>query len=115
MIAILARASLRADKNAARDRLPAWSLNLARAMAQDRLIASAARPVRVIGKGDGATGTMIFSHAVQAVATAGISRIPASPKPSRARARALQRNATRIKRLTAASSRKSMLSANRDT
>src|SRR5260370_29954960 len=112
MIAILARASLRADKNAARDRLPAWSLNFASAMAQDRLIASAPRPVRVIGKGDGATGTMIFSHAVQAVATAGVSRVPASPKPRRARAPALPRNAPRIKRMTAAPFRDARLSAN---
>jgi hypothetical protein len=56
-----------------------------------------------------------FSQAVQSVAMAGTIRMPASVIPTRARRAALHPKAARIRKLTEASSRKSMLSANNDT
>src|SRR5258708_37657398 len=77
--------------------------------------ASAPRPANESATGSGAAGALILCHAVQSVASPGTSRTPASTIPSRARLRAVQPKATAIKRLTEASSRKSMLSANRET
>ncbi len=56
-----------------------------------------------------------FSHAVQTVAKAGTSNRAASAIPSRALKRGAQPKPTKIRRLTEASSRKSTLSANKDT
>ncbi len=61
-----------------------------------------------------APGTLAC-HAVQSVARPGISRMPARPMPTRARCFAPHSRAARIRKLTDASSRKSMLSANSDT
>src|SRR3954447_16986437 len=83
--------------------------------AQDRLTASAPSPVSDSHTGSGGVGALSFVHAVQIVASAGTSRMPARAIPSRARFAALQPSATAIKMLTEASSRKSTLSANSDT
>src|ERR1700731_2586315 len=56
-----------------------------------------------------------FRQAVQTVANHGRNRIPASTIPRGARRGALHPSATRIRKLTDASSRKSMLSAKSDT
>src|SRR3546814_1155617 len=65
--------------------------------------------------GSGATGAPILSHAVHKVASPGTSRMPASAIPSRARLRTVQPSASRISKLTEASSRKSTESANSET
>src|ERR1700722_1063128 len=83
--------------------------------AQDRLTASAPAPVSESARGAGGTGTLSLSHAAQRVARAGISRMTARPMPTRALYFAPQSRAARIRKLTDASSRKSMLSANSDT
>ena len=67
------------------------------------------------GKGCGGAGASSFSHAVQIVARAGTRSKAASAIPSRALERGAQPNPTKIRRLTEASSRKSTLSANKDT
>ena len=76
---------------------------------------SAPRPAADSGTGDGATGTLNFCQAVHSVASAGTSRINANAMPSLARAFGGQPSAKAISRLTDASSRKSMLSANSET
>jgi len=58
---------------------------------------------------------MNFSHAVHRVARPGASRIPESAIPTRARHRADQARATRMRQFTEVSSRKSILSANSET
>jgi len=83
--------------------------------AQTKLTASAPAPARESGTGSGGTGTLNFSHAVQSVANPGTSRIPASAMPTRARCSALHPSAVTIRKLTEASSRKSMLSASSET
>src|SRR6185312_14906621 len=65
--------------------------------------------------GPGGVRHWILLHSTHRVASAGTSRIPASPMPTRARAFRLQPRASRISRLTEASSRKSTLSANSET
>src|SRR5206468_1235450 len=74
-----------------------------------------AHPARDKGMGAGGTGTATFSQAVQSVARPGASRIAARAMPTSERRCALQPSATRMRPLTAASSRKSIESANRDT
>jgi len=57
---------------------------------------------------------MNFSQAVHSAARLGASRIPASAMPTRARFRAVQPSATRMRTLIDVSSRKSMLAANNE-
>src|SRR5689334_13482424 len=83
--------------------------------AQVVLTASAPKPASDSGTGDGGTGTLNLVQAIQSVAAAGTRRTPASSMPSRARFAAVQPSAAAIRMLTEASSRKSTLSANRDT
>src|SRR6516165_3937993 len=83
--------------------------------AQVRFTTIAPTPVRVSGSGAGGTGSENFSQAVQSVARLGMSRIPANTIPTWERWRALQPRAIRIRKLTEVSSKKSMLSANRET
>ncbi len=82
-------------------------------IAHDRFTARAPAPASESGNGEGGTGTANLRHAVQSVATPGTSRTPDKAMPIRARYRALQSSVKRIRKLTAVSSRKSMLSANR--
>ena len=114
-MATFAKTSLRAERNAARVRLPPCARKRANMSAQERLTASAPRPASESGTGAGGTGNASFCHAVQSVARPGASRMPASTIPTSARRRAPQPSAARMSRLTEASSRKSMLSANSDT
>ncbi|MCY1298027.1 hypothetical protein D9M70_474910 [compost metagenome] len=58
---------------------------------------------------------MNFAHAVHKKASAGTSRMNAIAMPTRARLRAVHASAKKIRRFTDASSRKSTLSAKRDT
>ena len=58
---------------------------------------------------------MNLCQAIHKVARPGTSNIAASSIPTRARALADQASAARTRKLTEASSRKSMLSANSDT
>src|ERR1700719_1673469 len=83
--------------------------------AHDRVIAEALRPVSVRGSEPGGIEATNFPHAVHSVARPGPSSIPASTIPRRARVLALQLTAMAIRRLTDASSRKSMLSAKSET
>ena len=61
------------------------------------------------------SGAAIFCQTVQSVAIPGTSNMAASAIPTRDRARSDQPSASRIRRLTDVSSRKSMLSANSET
>ncbi len=115
MIAMFAKASLRADRNAARVRLPEWCRNLASTTAHARLTAKAPSPVPDSSQGSGGVGALNFCHAVQSSANAGTNRIAASTMPARALLRTDHPRAAKIKKLTAASSRKSMLSAKSET
>src|SRR6185437_180351 len=83
--------------------------------AQLRLTANAPAPIQDNTTALGATGSANFSQAVHRVAMPGMSRIPASAIPTRALLRAVQPRAMRIKILTEVSSRKSILSANKET
>ncbi len=76
---------------------------------------SAPKPVSDSHTGAGGDGALNFAQAVQSTANPGMSRMPASTMPTRARAANDQRNASRMSKLTDASSRKSMLSANSET
>ena len=58
---------------------------------------------------------MNLAHAAHRVAMPGTSRRPAIAMPTRARRATLQPRAATMRRLTAASSRKSTLSANSET
>lgn len=60
MIAMFATASFRADRNAARVKLPLWRLWLARRKAQVTLIASAPKPVTLRGMAAEAMGNVNF-------------------------------------------------------
>ena len=111
MIAAFARTSFRADRNAARVRLPLCDRNCTSMSAHDRLIARAPAPASDRGSGAGGNGTKNFSHAIQSVARPGINRIPARAMPTRARLVTLQPRARAIRKFTEASSKKSMLSA----
>src|SRR4029077_6171152 len=71
MIATFARASFRAERNAARVRLPLWARNRARRKAQNRLTPSAPNPVSASGNAAGGRGRLNLSHAVHAVAVPG--------------------------------------------
>lgn len=115
MIATFATVSFRADRNAARVRLPLCARKRASMNAHDKLIPKAPRPVSDRGSGAGGIGANTFPHAAHSVANPGISRIPARTIPKRARLLALQLSAMAIKRLSDASSRKSMLSAKSET
>src|ERR1700680_3952393 len=106
MIATFDTVSFRADRNAARVRLPPCARKRASMNAHDKLIAKAPRPVSDRGSGAGGIGATNFPHAVHTVARAGTSKIPARTIPKRARALALQLSPTAIRRLTDASSRK---------
>jgi hypothetical protein len=77
MIATFARASFRAERNAARVRLPLWARNRARRKAQNRLMPSAPNPVSVSGNAAGGRGRLNFPHAVHAVAMPGATHLPA--------------------------------------
>jgi hypothetical protein len=79
------------------------------------LTPNAPAPAKDKGIGSGGNGARNFSQAVQRVARPGIKRMPASAIPTRARFVALQASAIAIKKLTDASSRKSMLSATSET
>jgi hypothetical protein len=80
-----------------------------------RFTAKAPAPVRESGSGAGGTGSRNLSQAVQSVASPEMSRMPASTVPTRERLRAPQPKAMRIRKLIEVSSRKSMLSAKRET
>ena len=115
IMATFATASLRADKNAARVKLPLCDRKRARMNAHDKLMINAPAPVTDSGIGAGGSGAMNFCHAVHSVEAPGTSKIPATAIPRRARLLALQPSATAIKKLTDVSSKKSMLSAKSDT
>jgi hypothetical protein len=74
IMATFAIASFRADRNAARVRLPLCTRNRASMNAHDRLIARAPRPVSDRGSGGGGARAMNFCHAVQSVARPGFIR-----------------------------------------
>ena len=105
MIATLASVSLRADRNAARVRLPLWWRWRASVNAQNKLTASAPSSVSVRATGSGGAGMLNFCQAVQRVASPGTSRMPTSAIPTRARLRAVQPGATMIRELIEESSR----------
>jgi len=115
MIATFATVSFRADRNAARVKLPLCAWKRTSMKAHDKLTAKAPRPVSDRGSGAGGIGATNFPHAVHSVARPGTSSIPARTIPRRARLLALQPSAMAIRRLTDASSRKSMLSAKSET
>jgi hypothetical protein len=114
-IAKLAAASLRADRNAAVLRLPPECRTRANKNAHPKFTVNAPNPANVKGKACGATDAINFAHALHSVAKPGTRMITANANPMRARATALHAKANAINRVTAASSRKSMLSANNDT
>src|SRR5262245_3834161 len=103
IMAILARTSLRADRNAARGRLPLWVRKRTRRQAQHRFTTSAPHPARDRGMGAGGTGIESFSQAVHSVAKPGARRIAARAMPTSERRYALHPSATRMRLLTAAS------------
>src|SRR5438552_14862131 len=106
MIATFAAASLPADKNAGRVKLPLCDRKRARMNAHEKLMSSAPKPVIERGIGAGGSGAINFCHAAHSVATPGISKVPARAIPKRARFIALQPSARAIKKLTDVSSRK---------
>jgi len=77
MMATFARTSFRADRNAARVRLPLCARNCTSINAHDRLMTRAPPPANDKGSGAGGIGTKNFSHAVHNVARPGIDRMPA--------------------------------------
>src|SRR5690606_29901187 len=83
--------------------------------AQERLTTSAPRPVNDSGSGSGGIGLVNLPHSAHNSDSAGTSRIAASSMPTFERADSDQPSATRIRKFTEASSRKSTLSANSDT
>src|SRR5437773_12451534 len=85
MIATFATASLRADKNAARVKLPLCDRKRARMNAHEKLMSSAPKPVIERGIGAGGSGAINFCHAADSLATPGISKVPARAIPKRAR------------------------------
>lgn len=115
IIAIFARASFRAERNAARVRLPLCVRKRANKNAQERFTTREPNPTSVRGMAAGGTGSRNFCHAVQTVLRLGMSKIPARAIPKRARLVARQPRATAISRLIEVSSRKSTLSAKSDT
>ena len=115
MMARFAKASLRADKNAARVKLPECVRKRASIVAQNKFTASAPNPVNPKSPASGAEGCCNFPHAVHKVANPGNNKIPAIAIPTKERRRALHPNASKIKPFTAASSRKSIESASRET
>ena len=115
IMARLAKASLRAERNAARVRLPPECRCFASKNAQNRFTASAPIPVRVSATGTGGKGRLNLDHAIHSVAIPGASRMAARHMPNRVRLTAVQPSAAKIRRFTSASSRKSTLSANSET
>ena len=81
MMARLAKASLRAERNAARVRLPPRCRWLASRKAQKRFTASAPVPVRVSETGAGGTGRLNFDH-TPSTALRGREQARCSPAPS---------------------------------
>src|SRR6185312_1129889 len=115
IIARFASTSLRAERKAARERLPAAWRTLERRNAQIKLMMSAPKAVKDSGRAAGATGDTSLLQAVESVASPGTMRIPASTRPRAPRRRVPHPSASRMSPLTLASSRKSIESANSET
>src|SRR5437764_15497698 len=99
IIAAFATASFRAERNAARVKLPLCERKRARMNAHDKLMTSAPVPARDRGIGAGGRGATNFCQAVQSVAMPGISKIPARAIPKRARLMAVQPSANAMRKL----------------
>src|SRR5438477_10817437 len=94
IIAAFATASFRAERNAARVKLPLCERKRARMNAHDKLMINAPVPARNRGIGAGGTAAINFCEVVQSVATPGSRKTPASADPRRPRLMALLTVAT---------------------
>ena len=116
IIAIFARASFRADRNAARVRLPSMRTETRQHECTGKLHNQRTQSYQRQRNGRRRhRAARNFCHAVQTVLRLGISKIPERAIPKRARLVNRRPRATAISRLIEVSSRKSTLSAKSDT